>query len=43
MASRIISGVLKYSYVIERRPDLKDSIDVYLIENGHEELITTTE
>lgn len=36
---RIASGALEYSYAIERRPDLKEGIDAYLIANGHEELI----
>mgnify|MGYP000589390348 CR=1 FL=1 len=40
MGSRIISGVYTYDYVISKRPDLKEGIDSYLIEQGHEDLIT---
>lgn len=39
MAERIIKGVYTYEYVIEKRPDLKEDIDTYLIETGHEDLI----
>lgn len=42
MATRIISGVYNYDYVISKRPDLKDGIDgidAYLTTNGYEHLI----
>jgi len=41
MASRIIEGAQDYDFVIERRPDLKEGIDAYLIAHGREDLITT--
>jgi hypothetical protein len=40
LAQRIIDGAYTYDYVIQRRPDLKEGIDAYLIEKGHGELIT---
>lgn len=40
LAQRIIDGVYTYDYVISKRPDLKPGIDAYLIEHGHENLIT---
>ena len=43
MAERIIKGVYTYEYVIEKRPDLKEDIDNYLIETGHEDLIPKKE
>lgn len=43
MAERIIKGVYTYEYVIEKRPDLKEDIDTYLIETGHEDLIPKKE
>lgn len=39
MAQRIIDGALEYSYVIGKRPDLKEDIDTYLTEKGHADLI----
>ncbi|WP_180271053.1 MULTISPECIES: hypothetical protein [Anoxybacillus] len=39
LAQRIIDGVYTYDYVIQRRPDLKEGIDAYLIEKGREDLI----
>lgn len=39
LAQRIINGVLNYSIVITKRPDLKISIDAYLTEKGYENLI----
>lgn len=39
MAQRIIDEVYTYTYVIGKRPDLKDGIDTYLIEKGREDLI----
>lgn len=39
MANRIISGALEYSYVVEKRPDLKEGIDEYLIAHEREDLI----
>lgn len=41
LASRIISGALEYSYVITKRPDLKEGVDAYLISSGHGDLIVT--
>lgn len=40
MGSRIIQGVYTYDYVISKRPDLKEGIDAYLIEQGRGDLIT---
>jgi len=40
LAQRIIDGAYTYDYVIQRRPDLKEGIDAYLIEKGREDLIT---
>lgn len=39
MAQRIIDGAYTYEYVINKRPDLKDGIDAYLVEKGKEDLI----
>lgn len=43
MASRIIEGVYTYKYVMDRRPDLQEGIDQYLIEQGYEHLIPKPE
>jgi hypothetical protein len=40
LAQRIIDEAYSYDYVIQRRPDLKDGIDAYLISKGREDLIT---
>lgn len=40
MAQRIIDGVYVYDYVISKRPDLKEGIDVYLTEKDKQDLIT---
>ncbi|CAM2913372.1 hypothetical protein [Erysipelothrix tonsillarum] len=40
MACRIIEGKQNYDYVISKRPDLKDDIDTYLLEQGRGDLIT---
>ena len=40
MAQRIINGIYTYNFVVDKRPDLKDGIDAYLIEKGREDLIT---
>lgn len=40
MADRIIKGIYTYEYVIGKRPDLKDDIDIYLTEQGYKDLIT---
>lgn len=39
LARIIIDGVLKYSQVIAKKPDLKDAIDTILISVGRETLI----
>jgi hypothetical protein len=39
LAQRIIDGAYTYSYVILKRPDLKEGIDTYLISKGREDLI----
>lgn len=43
IAQRIIDGAFDaqggYTYVIGKRPDLKDGIDAYLIEKGRANLI----
>lgn len=40
LAQRIIDGAYTYDFVISRRPDLKEGIDVHLREKGREDLIT---
>ncbi|MBA2874299.1 hypothetical protein [Thermaerobacillus caldiproteolyticus] len=40
LAQRIIDGAYTYDYVIQRRPDLKEGIDVYLISKDRGDLIT---
>lgn len=44
LAQRIIDRAFDsqggYGFVVERRPDLKESIDSYLTEKGKEDLIT---
>ena len=40
LAQRIIDGAYTYDYVIQRRPDLNEWIDSYLISKGREDLIT---
>ena len=40
MAKKIIAGSKTYVEVITARPDLKAGIDAYLIETGHQDLIT---
>lgn len=40
MGQRIIDEAYTYDYVISKRPDLKDGIDVYLTDKGREDLIT---
>ncbi|MBW9219417.1 hypothetical protein K1I43_12950 [Anoxybacillus sp. ST70] len=40
LAQRIIDEAYTYDYVIQRRPDLKEGIDAYLISKGREDLIT---
>lgn len=39
MGLRIIEGAYSYEYVCGKRPDLKDGIDAYLVQQGREELI----
>jgi hypothetical protein len=39
LAQRVIDGAYEYSYVISKRPDLKEGVDSYLISNGKEDLI----
>jgi len=39
MAQRIIDGVYTYAYVISKRPDLKEGIDIYLISKERSDLI----
>lgn len=40
LGQRIIDGAYTYDYVIERRPDLKEGIDAYLVSKSREDLIT---
>lgn len=40
LAQRILDGAYTYDFVIQRRPDLKSGIDLYLREKGREDLIT---
>lgn len=42
LGQRIIDGAYTYEYVISKRPDLKASIDAYLIQEGRGELIENT-
>lgn len=39
MAKKIIATPSKYTTIVTTRPDLKDGIDAYLIEQGYENLI----
>ena len=39
MADRIIKGVYTYEYVVAKRPDLQEDIDIYLRAHGREDLI----
>lgn len=39
LANRIIKGALDYTYVVTQRPDLKDEIDLFLLEHDREDLI----
>ena len=39
MGQRIIDGMQDYTYVVSKRPDLKDGIDAYLRAQGREDLI----
>lgn len=39
LAQRIIDEMYTYEYVIGKRPDLKEGIDLYLTEKGKESLI----
>lgn len=39
MAQRIIDGLLDYTYVISKRPDLKEGIDKYLKDKSRDDLI----
>ncbi|WP_240371678.1 hypothetical protein [Anoxybacteroides rupiense] len=39
LAQRILDGAYTYEFVIQRRPDLKEGIDAYLIEKGKVNLI----
>ena len=41
MAQRIIDGVFTYSYVISKKPNFKEGIDVYLTTQGRTDLITS--
>ena len=41
MGQRIIDGVYTYSYVIGKKPNLKEGIDAYLTTQGRADLITT--
>ncbi|WP_202906846.1 hypothetical protein [Abyssisolibacter fermentans] len=40
LGQRVIDEVYTYDFVISKRPDLKESINAYLIEKGKEALIT---
>jgi len=42
MGQRIIDMAYTYDYVISKRPDLKEGINAYLIEQGRADLITLT-
>lgn len=39
MAYRIMVGAYTYTYVIGKRPDLKNGIDTYLTQKGYADLI----
>lgn len=39
LANQIVDRKLKYSEVVEIRPDLKDGVDLSLIKTGHKDLI----
>lgn len=40
LANQIILGKLQYSFVISKKPELKEAIDAYLIDKGRQDLIT---
>lgn len=40
MGQRIIDEAYTYDYVISKRPDLQEGIDVYLISKDRRDLIT---
>lgn len=40
MGQRIIDGAFTYDYVISKRPDLQDGINIYLTNNNRADLIT---
>lgn len=40
LAKQIIRGELEYTYVVSKRPDLKEAIDEFLKENNRQDLIT---
>lgn len=42
LAQRVIDEIYTYTYVVSRRPDLKNGIDSYLIKNEREDLITNS-
>ena len=39
LGNQIISGKLKYDFVVTRRPDLKEAINKYLTGKGRQDLI----
>lgn len=39
LASRIIDGAFTYTFVISKKPNLKDGIDAYLTAQGKADLI----
>ena len=39
LTQRIIDGALDYTYVVTKRPDLKEGIDACLTEQGRQDLI----
>lgn len=43
LAQRVIDEAYTYDYVISKRPDLQSGIDLYLIKNGREDLITSAQ
>lgn len=43
LAQRVIDEIYTYTYVVSRRPDLKNGIDSYLIKNEKEDLITSAQ
>lgn len=43
LAQRVIDEKHTYTHVVSKRPDLQSGIDLYLIENGRDDLIVSAQ